>query len=393
MVRKSTPKISPAAVNPAPLQGIDHLERTLRETLERYELIFQATHDILYDLCLQTGKVTWNEALYTQYGYAKSSQMGTLEWWAKHIHPDDALRVENDISDWLSGDNDTWQTEYRFRKANGSYTYVRDRGFVIRASDATPLRIIGSFLDIARQKNLDRAKDDFISLVSHQLRTPLTVIRIYGEMFTNGLLGELDNVQSAHIACMTNASIRLLKLVEDILNISRIELGNFDVSPTAVNTNALIRECIQEVTPLAAGKRITITFEADETLPPLPIDSMVFTQILDNLLSNAIRYTKAARGHIAVNFSQRENEYVLSVCDNGIGIPKAAQAHIFDRFYRAPNAVNSEEQGTGLGLYLVQLMTQAFGGRVWFESVKNTGTTFNVGISLTGMAPVTRSAR
>src|SRR5882757_2553403 len=160
----------------------------LQQTIERYELIFQATHDILYDLDLGKGTVVWNEALYLQFGYKRSEPAGTLEWWTQHIHPDDAFRIENELTNWFDSGNTTWQTEYRFEKADGSYNYVRDRGFLQRAADGTPIRIIGSLLDITKQKELDLAKDEFISLVSHQLRTPLTVIRLYSEMLTNGLL-------------------------------------------------------------------------------------------------------------------------------------------------------------------------------------------------------------
>src|SRR5690606_34029367 len=100
------------------------LEKQLRETIQRYELIFKATNDVLYDLDLTTGVVTWNEALYTQYGYAKTKATNTLEWWAGHIHPDDALQLEDKMSAWLEGKTDTWHAEYRFKKADGNYIYV-----------------------------------------------------------------------------------------------------------------------------------------------------------------------------------------------------------------------------------------------------------------------------
>jgi PAS domain S-box-containing protein len=379
-----TKKVPPFGNNGAVLPR--DLESQLQETIKRYELIFKATNDVLYELDLPKGSVVWNEALYTQYGYSRDEKADQLEWWAGHIHPDDALRLEHELSEWFEGKQDTWQAEYRFRKANGNYVYIRDRGVVQRASDGTPLRIIGSFLDITQQKQLDRAKDEFISLVSHQLRTPLTVIRLYSQMLTDGLLGQLTDDQEAHVRHITDASTNLIKLVGDILDISRVELGHIIFEPTASNVNKSLEVCIQEVLPLATEKGVMLRFHPKPKLARVALDKTIFDQIVHNLLTNAIRYTEPKRGLIEITFGRSSDGYLLSVRDNGIGIPKAAQPHIFNRFYRAENAINIQEQGTGLGLYLVKLMVDTFGGKVWFESAKGKGTTFYVQFPPHGMA-------
>jgi sigma-B regulation protein RsbU (phosphoserine phosphatase) len=357
---------------------IPDIERQLRETIERYELIFKATNDVLYELDLQTGNVIWNEALTTQYGYDRTARVGKLEWWAEHIHPDDALQLEHKLTDWFEGKADTWQAEYRFRKANGQYVYIRDRGMVQRTSDGLPLRIIGSFLDISQQKQLDRAKDEFISLVSHQLRTPLSVIRMYSEMLTNGLFGELNSSQEEHVRQITDASIRLIQLVGDILNISRAELGHIVSKPVPTNANLLLQKQIQEILPLASRQGKVVRFEPDSKLGTILLDRIVFDQIVQNLLTNALRYTKENHGYIEIKFTHDKRGYLLSVSDNGIGIPKNAQPHIFERFYRADNTVNIQEHGTGLGLYMVKIMTDTLGGDIWFESAIGKGSTFYV---------------
>jgi len=367
------------------------LEDELRQSVERYELVFRATNDVLYDLNMDTATVIWNEALYTQFGYSHAEPCNTLVWWTSHIHEDDALRVEHEVTDLLAGSDVTYSIEYRFLKANGQYSYVRDRGFIQRKPDGQPYRIIGSFLDITEQKRLDRAKDEFISLVSHQLRTPLTVIRIYGEMFNNGTLGELTPTQASHMQRITNASIRLIKLVGSILDITKLELSRFDIRTDLQQVNDLIAEGIDNVTPLAAEKQVVINFIPDYSLNPLPMDAGMFEQILHNLLTNAIRYSEPLSGRVTVSFKKRKNDYLLSVADNGIGIPDDAKKHVFDRFYRANNAVNIESQGTGLGLYLAKIMTEAFGGKMTFKSKELIGTTFSVSIPLTGMQPSTTS--
>lgn len=362
------------------------LEQQLKESLERYELLAKATQDVIYDLDIRTAHVTWNDALSIRYGHTLTDEVATLEWWAGHIHPDDAFRVEEEINALLESRQQTWFSEYRFQKADGEYAFVRDRAFVLRDANGAVQRIIGSMLDITDQKQLDRAKDEFLSLVSHQLRTPLTIVRMLSGMLAGGQTGELSPLQQGYAQQIAEASARMVRLVGDILNISRLELGRISIRPLPVNVNTLIQTYIDELTPLAQEKGVRILFTPERTLPMVPLDAMVFGQILHNLLTNAIRYTLPDKGHIRVTFIRKDGaEYVLSVADNGIGIPKTAQAHIFDRFYRAANAKRSDATGTGLGLYLVKLAADAFGGRIWVESKPGRGATFYIGIPQAGM--------
>jgi two-component system CheB/CheR fusion protein len=359
--------------------------RKLQERVKRYELIFQATNDVVYELNLDDGTVDWNEALYTQYGYSPDEPTDTLEWWTSRVHPDDAFLLENKITDLFESDTSSWQYDYRFRRADGKYNYVHDRGLLLRDHKGQPKRIIGSLLDMTAQKQLDIAKDEFISLVSHQLRTPLTVIRVYGEMLTNGMSGKLSAEQAQWVHNMTNSSSRLIDVVGDILNVSRLDLGRINITAHPLDVATLIKGCIHEVQPLADEKHITFTFEPLDDLPPVRVDQTIMTQIVHNLLTNAIRYTKPNKGAVRVSFEPWEDGYRLTVQDNGIGIPKDAADHIFERFYRAKNALSVETQGSGLGLYLIKVMTDAFGGRVWFEPVPGKGTAFHVSIPAHGM--------
>lgn len=360
----------------------------LREKIRRYELIFQATHDALYDLNVEDGTVEWNDALYTQYGYSRREPAGTLEWWVARVHPDDAFMLENKITDLVESKTDTWQCEYRFRRADGGYNYVRDRGLVLRSRNGRPRRIIGSLLDITAQKQLDTAKDEFISLVSHQLRTPLTVIRVYGEMLASGQFGSLTPEQTQWVHNMTTSSGRLIDIVGTILNVSRLDLGRIKLTPQPLDIARLVQTAIQEVEPLATEKQVQITYDVPD-LPLVPLDETVVVQILHNLLTNAIRYTRPQHGRVSVAVNQYADGYVLSVRDNGIGIPKIAREHVFERFYRARNAVAVETQGSGLGLYLVKVMCDAYGGKTWFTTVTGRGTTFYVQIPLAGMGAAT----
>ena len=361
------------------------LETRLQETVQRYQLVFRATNDVLYELNIETQTALWNEALFTQYGYDPDQSVLPLSWWAQHVHPDDALRVQDEISEWFEGDDETWHSEYRFQKADGTYVNVRDRGVVQRNERGEPVRVIGSLLDITRQKQLDSAKDEFISLVSHQLRTPLTAIRLYSEMLSNDLFGELDDKQREPVQHITDAAIRLIDLVGTILDISKLESGHMVAEPTPANINELLQMHISEVMPLADHKNIKVIFHPDDSVGDVSVDVLIFGQVIHNLLTNSIRYTRSGNGLVEVVFARNENGYILTVKDNGIGIPESAHSSIFNRFFRASNAVSVEEQGTGLGLYMIKLMIESAGCDVWFESHVDHGTTFFVQLPSDGM--------
>jgi PAS domain S-box-containing protein len=363
-------------------------EQALRQSDERFRLVTQATHDLVYDLDLQSGIIWFNEVLQTEYGYRKNSDT-TFDWLKNHTHPDDSASVEKQINRLLKSKQKTWQAEYRFRKANGSYAVVRNRSFVLRDPGGKPERLIGSLLDITEARRLDRAKDEFISLVSHQLRTPLTIIRLYGDMLNGGMAGTLAPKQKAYVNKITTASVRLIKLVADILNISRLELNRIKVNSTPTDANKLIKDRLTELAPIAKGKGARILFTPEPHLGLIPIDATVFSEIIHNLASNSLRYVSDKKGEVRVVFTKEARGYLLSVSDNGIGIPKAAQPHIFERFFRAGNASNLDGEGTGLGLYLVKLFANAGGGKAWFESVEGKGATFYVLFPPDGMKPKT----
>jgi len=378
MTKRHTPSYSQTPVN--------ELENELRDTIRRYELLFQATNDVVYEFDIQSGRVVWNDALFYYYGYSRDEDVNLIDWWSSHIHSDDALRIHHEISNWFDSEVDSWQLEYRFMKADGTYADVVDRCVVTRNSEGVPLTIVGSLLDVTRQKQLDRAKDEFISLVSHQLRTPLTAIRLYSDMLSNGLYGVLTELQESPIRHINDASVRLINLVSNILDISKIELGHITSDPVEVDMKELLLLHIQDTQPLIDTKNIAIQFDYDESIETLSIDTTIFGQIFHNLLTNAIRYAKdAGERWIHISFQRHNEGYVLCVKDNGLGIPLSSKPFIFNRFYRAPNVLETEQQGSGLGLYMIKLMCESTGCKVWFQSKENQGTTFYVQLPPDGM--------
>lgn len=373
------------SIHPKHKRRARELEKQLREKVHQYQLLFKATNDMLYDIDIQRKVVTWNDALYRQYGYRRTKRATTLEWWISHVHPDDTAILEAEIEQWFDNKHSTTESEYRLSKADGTYIFVRSRSLIQRSHEGVPIRVIGSLQDVTKQTQLIRAKDEFISLVSHQLRTPLTAIRVYSEMLTSGMFDPLNEKQTAPVQQITDSSIRLIKLVDDILSISRIELGSFAVNPTPMNIDVILKKHISEILPLAQKRRVTVQLDVDPTIKNVPIDVTIFDQVIHNLLTNAIRYAKDEAGTVRVTFGKNKKGYLLTIKDNGIGIPEWAKGFIFNRFFRADNAIKASENGTGIGLYLIKMMLDVSDCTIWFKSAESKGTTFYVQIPRKGM--------
>lgn len=273
---------------------------------------------------------------------------------------------------------------YYFERADGSRFAVS----AIISPFFWNKRIIGTievFRDITEEQNIDRAKTEFVSLASHQLRTPLTAISWYVEMLLNGDLGKLKPAQLENLQEVASSNQRMIQLVNGLLNVSRIELGTFAVEPELLKLPEIINAVIKDLKPLIKSKRQSVKVELPENLPELKLDHNLINIVFQNFLTNAVKYTPA-RGKIQVTAEKRSQDILFAISDNGYGIPKKDQSQIFTKMFRADNAKLKDTSGTGLGLYLVKsIIEQSAGGKVWFKSQENKGTTFYFTLPLTGM--------
>lgn len=281
-------------------------------------------------------------------------------------------------------------------RTDGTKIAVADSAAPLKDLDGNVIGAVVVFRDVTKERQIDKAKTEFVSLASHQLRTPLTSIRWYLELLQSGDAGELTEAQREYINEAHAGTTRMNDLVRSLLNVSRIELGKFMIEPEETDIPALMQQMINEQKPAITEKGHTVDFSADATLPHVLADPKILANVFQNLVSNAVKYTPN-NGQITVNivakkagdqFGGRElDEGVLaiSVADNGQGIPKKEHEHIFEKLYRAENAKASDTEGTGLGLYIARQVVQEAGGDVWFESEQDKGTTFFLVIPLTGM--------
>lgn len=247
-------------------------------------------------------------------------------------------------------------------------------------ASGTPLGLTLTFRDVTEEREIEQMKSDFVSFVTHQLRTPLAGIKWMLELAAQ----EPDVPASvlSYLADAQGSSERLISLVNDLLDIARLERGRLEVDPRPVDLGALTREVLDEMALLLKEKGHLLQVSIAPALPPVSVDPQLIRQTVLNMISNAVKYTPAG-GRVTVRLAAPGDGTLLwSVEDTGIGVPKDAHRRLFEKFYRAENVYALETEGTGLGLYLVRLIVERFGGRVWCESEEGRGATFSFTLPL-----------
>ncbi len=223
-------------------------------------------------------------------------------------------------------------------------------------------------------KELDKAKDEFISMASHQLRTPLTAIKGYLSMLMEGDAGEIKISQYDFINEAFQGANRMVGLINDLLNVSRMETGRFFLEPVSIDLKVMIQEEINQLIQHAKDRNIYLKFEHKEEIPKIEVDENKVRQVVMNFIDNAIYYTK--QGGVTVKLYQKGEEIFFEVHDTGIGVPETQKKNLFSKFYRADNARRVRPDGTGLGLYLAKKVVEDHGGEIIFDSVEEKGSVF-----------------
>lgn len=271
------------------------------------------------------------------------------------------------------------------------FYYTRKDGTQFPAAiTATPVmqnnRVVGAidiFRDITTEKDIDIAKSTFVSLASHQLRTPLTAIRWTLETLQMEARDNLNKTQNEFLDNALYSTKQLVGLVRELLNISRIDTGRMSVNPEPTSLQALTREVLREVEQERAQKSIRIITKLPRTIPQVRVDPILIRQVILNFLTNALKYTPSG-STVRLTCVKEQHHVRFSVADSGIGIPVAEQGHIFERFYRASNARSHKENGSGLGLYLAKMLIQMSGGTIGFTTTEGQGSTFWFTLPLRG---------
>lgn len=234
------------------------------------------------------------------------------------------------------------------------------------------------FRDMTHEYEVDKMKTEFISLASHQLRTPLTTVNWFSEILLDEEFGKLNKKQREFILESQSAIVRMTELVNGLINISKISAGKLVVSSATVQLKEVVEKLSKQMRPIARKKHQKLIFEIDSSLSSFKTDPKLLHEVVVNLISNAIKYSDEKKT-VIVKISKKKNKIFFEVIDEGFGIPKDQQKYIFTKFFRADNAGQSGNEGSGLGLYLVQKLVEAMHGKISFKSSAK-GTTFFVSL-------------
>lgn len=222
---------------------------------------------------------------------------------------------------------------------------------------------------------MDQTKDDFISMASHQLRTPLTSVKGYLSMVLEGDAGKVTPKQQKMLSQAFTSSQRMVYLIADLLNVSRLRTGKFVIEPKPTNLADVVEGEIQQLVETAKARGLKLSYDKPKRFPEYMLDETKIRQVIMNFTDNAIHYTKAG-GSVRVALKETPLSVEFTVTDNGIGVPRHEQHHLFTKFFRAGNARKARPDGTGLGLFMAKKVVIAQGGSIIFKSQENKGSTF-----------------
>jgi PAS domain S-box-containing protein len=390
------------------------MEKMLRESESRFRLFVQATNDAVWDWDLLTNLFWWNEGVTTLFGYDRDEVGPDATWWTEHIHPEDQEGVLSGIYMQIDGDGKSWSDEYRFRRKDGSYAKILDRGYIIRDDNGKPVRIIGAKMDVSEQKRaqeeitklnesleqrvaertaqlaavnetleernreverMTRLKSQFLASMSHELRTPLNAIIGFADLLQDGTSGAISEKQKKFVKHIQQAGRHLLDLINDILDLSKIEAGQLNFQPDNFSAEGALPEVLSVIKPLAMKKHIEVRTKLAPGLT-LFADRVRFKQIIYNLLSNAIKFTPEG-GQVDVESAKVEKFVRFSVTDTGVGIRPEDCGAIFEEFRQVGQTTRGVTEGTGLGLAICKRLVQQQEGTIWVESEIGKGSRFS----------------
>ncbi|HCX27570.1 MAG TPA: hypothetical protein DHI91_00310 [Candidatus Portnoybacteria bacterium] len=221
----------------------------------------------------------------------------------------------------------------------------------------------------------NKMKTEFVSVASHQLRTPLSSMRWALNLLLDEHFQGSEQEKTSYLESVQESAERMIKLVNDLLDVSRIEMGRMIFAPRQTNLYIIAQKIIGSLTPYAKANNVALTLDAPETLPNVFTDPDRILLVVQNLIENAIKYTKG-QGEVSVTMANDAKNVKVAIRDNGVGIPTSEQKYIFQKFFRSDNIMKHQTVGTGLGLFIAKSVVEESHGNIWFQSKEGLGSTF-----------------
>ena len=222
----------------------------------------------------------------------------------------------------------------------------------------------------------NRIKSEFVSIVSHQLKAPLSGMRWASDVLASDKIGKLNNKQEEYLKDIQENISRMIRLINDLLDVSRIESGKMEINFQNIDLKEIVEIAVKELKSFAKANNIKLVIDVDEKVGRVKTDPIRIKMVVQNFIDNAIKYSNFKEGVVRVSLENRDRSVYCSVEDNGLGISKIEQARIFNKFFRGDGVAKRQTIGTGLGLYIAKAAIESSGGKIGFKSEKKKGSTF-----------------
>jgi two-component system, chemotaxis family, CheB/CheR fusion protein len=294
------------------------------------------------------------------------------EGWYKGIHPDDSEAFFNAFEDAHKGRRE-FRIDYRLKRHDGEYRWIMNHGVPRYAGNDVFVGYIGTCIDINERIDIERQKDDFMSIASHELKTPVTSIKAYAQILQQKFIKAEDKASAGMLTRLDTQIDKLTGLINTLLDVARIQSGQMEYEKEEIDMGSLIPEIKEEVQPAYPNHEIVINLESTRKITG---DKARVAQVLNNLLSNAAKYSPDAN-KIIVHTKQDGDFLVVTIEDFGQGIPKDMQEKVFGRFFRVSESAGNRVSGLGLGLYIASQIIKQQGGKIWIESEQKKGSRFS----------------
>ena len=346
-------------------------EEALKESKERQVIMLQASKLGLWYCDLPFEELIWDEKVKEHFWLPKDARV-TIDMFYDIIHPDDQEATRNAIQ--YSNDNHTpYDIEYRtVNKIDGRIKWIQALGRTFYDDKNKPIRFDGVTIDVTERKALERQKDDFLGIASHELKTPVTSIKAYGQTLEL-LFRRKGDVKAADQLHKLDLQVdKLSNLISDLLDVTKIQSGKMLFHETDFDFNDLVEEIVEEMQRTAQKHHIQVDLKKTNIVYG---DRERIGQVLANLITNAVKYSPHA-DKIIISTTANKSEIQLCVRDYGVGIPKSMQKQVFEQFFRVGGNKQETFPGLGLGLYISKQIILREGGKIWVESKEGEGSTF-----------------
>jgi PAS domain S-box-containing protein len=352
-------------------------EEALRESEERFRRVFEEGPIGMSIVGLDQGVLRANNTLCRMLGYTEQ-ELAALTV-AAVTHPDDVDK-DVELAQQLFDDRiPRYQIDKRLITRGGAIIWVRLSVSALRDEAGKPLYALGMIEDITRQREADQLREQYVSFISHDLVTPLSVVIGQASTVRDRLAGKGLEPQVERLESILKSAWRMNSMLRDLLETSRLESGQWKMRTTPVDLGQLVAMICEQV--LSEEARARLRFDQLEGVPSVEVDRERIERVVTNLITNALKYSDDG-APVVVRVAPGEGSALVSVTDRGAGIPLEEQPLVFQRFYRA--VAQKKAEGIGLGLYITRLIVEAHGGRIWVESKQGEGSTFTFSLPASG---------